>query len=508
VQQWIEQQTNWLLILDNADDLKIFKNTYSNSQTQRRPSPELFRFVPKSRTGTILWTSRDRSILGNLLDTKHGVEVGAMNSDQCWNLFRELRGRDNTESPGDDDISLIELLQKLPLAISQAAAYIKRTNISVQQYLKFFNASETWQSDLLSHEFQDPRRLQVPNSVKRTWLISMKQIAEESPCGEKILKTIAFLDNKGLPFELIRAAAGSTFSEDEVLLATGRLCEFSFFQVQRAASEGLPTYEQHRLTHLATRWALSETQTSSFSGNAISVISDLFPTGAHETWSDCTLYLPHVLKAAGWKEAEGYKDKVPDLFTRVGRYYWEQGRSNEAEQLDVEVLELRKEVLGAKHPHTILAMANLASTWWQQGRSDEAEQLEVEVLELRKEVLGAKHPDTISAMANLASTWRQQGRSDEAEQLEVEVLELQKEVLGAKHPDTISAIANLASTWWQQGRSNEAEQLEVEVLELQKEVLGAKHPHTILAMANLASTWRQQGRSDEAEQLEVEVLEL
>jgi hypothetical protein len=71
------------------------------------------------------------------------------------------------------------------------------------------------------------------------------------------------------------------------------------------------------------------------------------------------------------------------------------------------VLELQKEVLGEKHPDTITAMANLALTWRQQGRSNEAEQLQIEVLELRKEVLGEKHPDTIRAMANLAIVRRQ-----------------------------------------------------------------------------------------------------
>ena len=71
-------------------------------------------------------------------------------------------------------------------------------------------------------------------------------------------------------------------------------------------------------------------------------------------------------------------------------------------QLQVEVLELQKEVLGARHPDTLMAMENLAATWWQQGRYNEAEQLQVEVLELRKEVLGATHPDTIRAMTNLA----------------------------------------------------------------------------------------------------------
>ncbi|KAL5330889.1 hypothetical protein ACEPPN_000414 [Leptodophora sp. 'Broadleaf-Isolate-01'] len=485
VQQWIEQQTDWLLVLDNADDLRIFKTTYSHSQIQPPASPNLLRFVPKSPTGTILWTSRDGSILGNILGIRHGVEVGPMNSDQAWELFRQLSGRDSTELPEKGDSVLVELLERLPLAISQAAAYIRRTNISVQQYLGFFNESEARQSTLLSHEHQDPHRLQVPNSVMHTWLTSMRQIAEESPCGEKILKTIAFFDNKGLPFDLIKASAGSTFSEDEVLLATSRLCEFSFFQGQRAVGEGLPTYEQHRLTHLASRQALNETEMASFSGDALRVVSGLFPAGTHDTWSDCTLYLPHALKAAKWKGAEGYEDQVPGLFSRIGMYYWEQGQSKEAEQLDTEVLELQKEALGAKHPDTIKAIANLASTWWQQGRSDEAEQLQTEVLKLRKEVLGAKHPDTISAMANLASTWWQQGRSDEAEQLQTEVLKLRKEVLGVKHPNTISAMANLASTWRQQGRSDEAEQLQIEVLELSKEVLGAKHPDAIRAIANL-----------------------
>lgn len=130
--------------------------------------------MPKSRTGTVLWTSRDGSILGNIIGTKQGVEVGAMTSDQSWNLFRELSGRDNMEPPIAEDALLLDLLQRLPLAISQAAVYIRRTKISVKQYLKFFNESKYRQSDLLSHEFQDPHRLQVPNSVMYTWLISMK----------------------------------------------------------------------------------------------------------------------------------------------------------------------------------------------------------------------------------------------------------------------------------------------------------------------------------------------
>ena len=52
-----------------------------------------------------------------------------------------------------------------------------------------------------------------------------------------------------------------------------------------------------------------------------------------------------------------------------------------------------------------------------------AEHLEVQVMDMRKKLLGAEHPDTLICMANLASTYKDQGRWIEAEQLEVQVMD-------------------------------------------------------------------------------------
>jgi malate/lactate dehydrogenase len=79
---------------------------------------------------------------------------------------------------------------------------------------------------------------------------------------------------------------------------------------------------------------------------------------------------------------------------------------NEAEKLDMQVMETRKIVLGAEHPDTLMSMASLASTYWNQGRWNEAEKLDMQVMEARKIVLGAEHPDTLSSMANLAYAWQ------------------------------------------------------------------------------------------------------
>jgi hypothetical protein len=46
-------------------------------------------------------------------------------------------------------------------------------------------------------------------------------------------------------------------------------------------------------------------------------------------------------------------------------------------------------------------MANPASTYWNQGRWKEAEELEVQLMETRKRVLGAEHPDTLTSIFSL-----------------------------------------------------------------------------------------------------------
>ncbi|KAJ7809310.1 hypothetical protein B0H13DRAFT_2479113 [Mycena leptocephala] len=203
----------------------------------------------------------------------------------------------------------------------------------------------------------------------------------------------------------------------------------------------------------------------------------------------------------------------------------------EAEFLEVMVLEKWKQLLGADHPDTLLAMGNLAVIYGQLGSYQEAESLQGIVLEKRKQLLGADHPLTLLAMANLAVTYSQLGRYQDAEPLEGIVLERWKQLLGADHPDTLLAMANLAVTYSQLGRYQEAEPLEGIVLEKRKQLLVVRvgsrrvstraggwlgdvlksivknHPDTLIAMENLAVSYGQLGRYQEAEPLEGIVLE-
>ncbi len=57
----------------------------------------------------------------------------------------------------------------------------------------------------------------------------------------------------------------------------------------------------------------------------------------------------------------------------------------------------------------LTSIASLASTYWNQGRWKEVEELEVQVMEIRKMVLGQENSSTLTSMANLASTYQNQG---------------------------------------------------------------------------------------------------
>jgi NAD/NADP transhydrogenase alpha subunit len=77
-------------------------------------------------------------------------------------------------------------------------------------------------------------------------------------------------------------------------------------------------------------------------------------------------------------------------------------------------MDTRKKLFGVEHQQTLISMANLANTYHTQKRLNEAEQLEVQVMDMMKKLLGAEHPDTLTSMANLASTYHNQRKWDKA----------------------------------------------------------------------------------------------
>jgi hypothetical protein len=82
---------------------------------------------------------------------------------------------------------------------------------------------------------------------------------------------------------------------------------------------------------------------------------------------------------------------------------------------------------------------SVVSSYWSAGRTTDAIPLGESVLADRERILGADHPSTLTARANLASSYRSAGRTTDAIPLQESVLTDRERILGADHPDTIAA---------------------------------------------------------------------
>jgi tetratricopeptide (TPR) repeat protein len=462
VQHHLSQESagQWLLILDNADDMDMwFKKSDINTNTTR-----LIDYLPRSSKGSIVFTTRSRKAAVKFAD-RNVIQVTEMDKDAATQVLRN--SLINKEILNDHAVvQLLRQLTFLPLAIVQAAAYINENDISLAEYLSLLDDREENIVEVFSEDFEDEGRYHdIKNPIATTWLISFEQIRIRDSLAADYLSFMSCIDPKAIPLSLLPPAQ----SKKKIVDAIGTLSAYSFI-TKRPDDQSL---DIHRLVHLATRnWLRAQNSLSEWIAKAIAQLADVFPNDNHENRILWRTYLPHAQYVyASDLFKENFKGSLL-LLQKFGLCLLSDGRWDEAEQPFMQVMKASARVLGQEHPDTLASMVDLASTFWNQGRWKEAEELDVQVMETRKRVLGQEHPDTLTSMANLASTYRNQGRWKEAEELDVQVMETSLRVLGQEHPSTLTSMANLASTFWNQGRWKEAEELDVQVMETRKRVLG------------------------------------
>ena len=134
------------------------------------------------------------------------------------------------------------------------------------------------------------------------------------------------------------------------------------------------------------------------------------------------------------------------------------------------MLELRKSKLGPDHPDTLTSMSNLAFGYSQSGQTEQALELDREVLELRRTKLGLDHTDTLTSMANLAASYSRVRKLDKSVPLFEEVIKIQSKKLGHAHPNTQLSVANLGVNYKDAGRVDEAIPLLEEAFESSKRI--------------------------------------
>ncbi|KAI9148643.1 Kinesin light chain [Paramyrothecium foliicola] len=560
VHGWLYDKTKgpWVLILDNLDNASFLTSPSGGSgggsgsqagEVESTGSRPLLSYIPHCQHGSILITSRSRSVASEVVEEADLIEVESMNVNDAVTLFGKKFSGPISDDAFELVTTLVALLEYMPLAIAQAAAYIfqRWPRCSFKQYLDDYQASDRKKAGLLSYEGGKLRRdANAKNSILITWQISFDHIRQVRRSAADLLSVMSFCDRQGIPEMLLhnqdptnqrssrtvqiegRGEAEDGEAEDEDPENEWRDDDSTEIQSDKNEDDGFEddisvlrnysfvtanedgcTFEMHRLVQLATlEWLELHEQKEQWRHRFLTKLCKEIPTGEHKNWALCRMLFPHAQSAAA--QIPKTRDSRREWATVLHRAAWyclEAGNRTEAERLAVSAMKVRKKLFEADDEEVLRAMAMVAWTYSNQGRWEEAEKLDLQVMETRKTKLRADHPDTLTSMENLASTYIEQGRWLEAEKLNLQVMETRKMKLGTDHPDTLTVMGNLAWTYRSQGRWEEAEKLEVQVMETFQTKLGASHPDTLTSMGNLALTYSNLGRWEEAEKLEVQVME-
>jgi tetratricopeptide (TPR) repeat protein len=488
-------QTNkkWILIFDNADEFEMW--------TKGSPiAPPLKDIIPWSENGHVLFTSRNRQLVLKLVGS-NVVSIPNVDQETGKEIFRKLLMRKDFLQDDHVTNALLERLAFLPLAISQAAAYIDQNDISLARYMSLLGEQEASTIELLGKEFEDDGRYaEIQNPVATTWLVSFLQIQHVDEVASDYLSFMACINPRDIPESILPATTSATRKVE----ALGLLKAYSFVSAQVNDS----TFSLHRLVHLATRnWLRKRESLESWVEKAVGQLDKIFPNSNHNNRQKWREYLPHALYLANSAEFQAHQDNYHDFLARTGSCLQNDGRYGVAEIIFRNVLEMREGAYGPEHPDTLTSVSQLGSVLADQGKYEEAEAIQQRALQGCEKVRGPEHPDTLTSVSRLGSVLERQGKYEEAEAMHRQALQGLEKVLGPEHPDTLISVSQLGWVHARQGKYEEAEAMHRRDLGGSEKVLGPEHPDTLTSVSQLGLVLARQGKYEEAEAMERRALQ-
>ncbi|KAH7636086.1 hypothetical protein B0T09DRAFT_391028 [Sordaria sp. MPI-SDFR-AT-0083] len=313
-----ERNGKWVMVLDSADDPDVFG----------------------------AGTSR---LVGGYKNT---IKIGPMaQSDALLLLEKKLGSLSDT----DMAVNLVRALDLVPLAISQAAAYIQRMSprSSPKKYLDEFRKSERNRRKLLQYDGGDLRRDGgASNAILTTWQISFDYIRSKQPSAANLLSLMSFFDRQGILGWVLNpsriAQDGDVSFEDDVAM----LRDYCLI----TADETEDKFEMHGLVQLSTRrWLETFGQEETFRQQYIERMAASLPTGQFENWAIYRTLFAHARVASDYQPSENTVESWAILLHKGGWYSWLQGRYENAQQMLVKAKEVREKRLGKDDVATFLS---------------------------------------------------------------------------------------------------------------------------------------------------------
>lgn len=216
----------WMLIIDIADNTDALKGTGE--------SKGILSYLPESDSGLTLFTTRDKKT-AQALPSQHNIHVEKMTTATASDLFKKAVTREAMKNDGAADstltndeaatLDLLEELDCLPLAITQATSYIRCNVVSIREYVSHLRRTNQNLIYILSEVMRDQTRSKLAvNAVAMTWLVSFNRILQGDAAAAKLLQFISCIEWKAIPLYILPRVQ----PEARMTTAIGTLCAYFF----------------------------------------------------------------------------------------------------------------------------------------------------------------------------------------------------------------------------------------------------------------------------------------
>lgn len=452
VRSWLCDETNgrWVMVVDNADDSDVFfpplhESPASNVSNPGQATGLLSDFLPQSLNGSILVTSRSQDVAFRLTGNYACiVGVKPMDEDDALALLQKKLG---FHADRKDATELLQALDRMPLAITQAAAYIaqRAPRVTVSRYLGDIRRSDHDRVRLLKNDVGDSRRDgQASNAIIATWQISFEHIRSEMPTAARLLSLMSLFDRQGIPESLLhdqyqREADTEAHFEDDIHTLTS----YSLVEMSADGTE----FEMHRLVQYSMKkWLELSDELEAWKETYVALMDNSYPVGRHEHWTVCQALFPHAQAAVDCRPGNAKALEVwASVLFKAAWYASEMGQYDVARYMGAGALEARENILGADHSETLSSMNGIALVLRWQGKYKAAEEMNRRALEGYEKALGKEHPKTLTSVYCLAFLFHQQHRYDDALVLYKRAINGYQHVLGPENSTTVACFEHYLS---------------------------------------------------------------
>lgn len=152
-------------------------------------------------------------------------------------------------------LRLVARLQGLPLALNQAGSYMRKTGMTVIEYIELYE--QEWRR-LMEKQHSFALRENTDRSIMTTWTLSFNALRSQSDAAANLLVLCSFLDGQDLWYELFKPILNSVYVDDvppwfvdcvgnklDFTERTALLLEYSFIDAKTKSS----SFSIHSVLH-------------------------------------------------------------------------------------------------------------------------------------------------------------------------------------------------------------------------------------------------------------------